>query len=86
MPKAIHFHKPDGRDVLVWEEVAVKAKVAKARGCDYPIIYTREDFVGRVAEITKGEKLPVLPQRRMPATTNRPVSCARIISVQCTTH
>src|SRR6202048_2795517 len=30
-----------------------KAKAAKAHGCDYPIIYTNEDFVGRVEEITK---------------------------------
>src|SRR6202040_3225460 len=37
-----------------------KAKAAKAHGCDYPIIYTNEDFVGRVEEITKGEKLPVV--------------------------
>jgi NADPH2:quinone reductase len=37
-----------------------KAKVAKAHGCDYPIIYTRDDFVARVAEITRGEKLPVV--------------------------
>src|SRR5947208_13459322 len=37
-----------------------KAKIAKAHGCDYPIIYTREDFVERVKEITKGEKLAVV--------------------------
>src|SRR5713226_8489329 len=37
-----------------------KAKLAKAHGCDHPIIYTREDFVERVKEITKGEKLAVV--------------------------
>jgi NADPH2:quinone reductase len=37
-----------------------KAKVAKAHGCDYPIIYTHEDFVGRVEEITHRQKLPVV--------------------------
>jgi NADPH2:quinone reductase len=37
-----------------------KAKVAKAHGCDYPIVYTHEDFVARVANITDGEKLPVV--------------------------
>ena len=36
-----------------------KAKIAKAHGCDHPIIYTREDFVARVGEITRG-KLPVV--------------------------
>jgi NADPH:quinone reductase len=37
-----------------------KAKLAKDHGCDYPIIYTREDFVARVKEITKGEMVPVV--------------------------
>jgi NADPH:quinone reductase len=37
-----------------------KAKFAKEYGCDYPIIYTREDFVERVDELTKGEKVPVV--------------------------
>jgi NADPH:quinone reductase-like Zn-dependent oxidoreductase len=33
--------------------------VAKEHGCDYPVIYTREDFVARVKEITRDQKLPV---------------------------
>jgi NADPH2:quinone reductase len=37
-----------------------KAKLAKDHGCDYPILYTREDFVARVKEITKGEMVPVV--------------------------
>jgi NADPH2:quinone reductase len=37
-----------------------KAKIAKAHGCDRPIIYTREDFGERVIAITKGEKMPVV--------------------------
>ena len=37
-----------------------KAALAKAHGCEYPVIYTREDFVARVQEITKGAKLPVV--------------------------
>ncbi len=37
-----------------------KAKLAKANGCDHPIVYTREDFVTRVAELTGGKKLPVV--------------------------
>jgi NADPH2:quinone reductase len=37
-----------------------KAKLAKANGCDHPIVYTREDFVARVAEITGGKKVPVV--------------------------
>src|SRR5262249_16446676 len=37
-----------------------KAKIAKAHGCDYPVIYTREDCVARVKEITRDQKLPVV--------------------------
>src|SRR5262249_11452022 len=33
---------------------------AKAHGCDYPVIYTREDFVARVKEITRDQKLLVV--------------------------
>lgn len=37
-----------------------KARLAKAHGCDYPIIYSRENFVDRVRKITKGKMVPVV--------------------------
>jgi NADPH2:quinone reductase len=37
-----------------------KAQVAKAHGCDHPIVYTREDFVAAVDEITGKAKVPVV--------------------------
>ena len=37
-----------------------KAKLAKAHGCDHAIVYTKENFVERVKEITKGNKVPVV--------------------------
>jgi NADPH2:quinone reductase len=37
-----------------------KAEVAKAHGCDHPIVYTREDFTARVREITNGAGVPVV--------------------------
>ena len=37
-----------------------KAKVAQAHGCRHVIVSTREDFVKRVAEITNGNKVPVV--------------------------
>ncbi len=37
-----------------------KAALARANGCDYPIVYTREDFQARVLEITNGAKVPVV--------------------------
>jgi NADPH2:quinone reductase len=37
-----------------------KAELARAHGCDHPIVYTREDFQARVKEITGGKMLPVV--------------------------
>ncbi|MDE1891453.1 MAG: quinone oxidoreductase [Betaproteobacteria bacterium] len=37
-----------------------KAQLAKQFGCDYPIIYTKEDFQEKVLEITNGKKVPVV--------------------------
>jgi NADPH2:quinone reductase len=37
-----------------------KAALAKTHGCDHPIVYTRDDFVAKVGEITKGAKVPVV--------------------------
>ena len=37
-----------------------KAKLAKAHGCAHTIVYSREDFVKRVDEITGGKKVPVV--------------------------
>lgn len=37
-----------------------KAALAEAHGCDHPIVYTREDFVARVREITGGAGVPVV--------------------------
>lgn len=37
-----------------------KAEMIRALGCDHPIVYTREDFVEKVMDITAGAKLPVV--------------------------
>ena len=37
-----------------------KAELAAAHGCEYPVVYTREDFVARVREITAGAMVPVV--------------------------
>ncbi|HHL4080854.1 MULTISPECIES: quinone oxidoreductase [unclassified Burkholderia] len=37
-----------------------KAELAKAHGCDHPIVYTRENFTQRVKEITNGAGVPVV--------------------------
>ena len=37
-----------------------KAELARAHGCDHPIVYTRENFTERVREITGGAGVPVV--------------------------
>lgn len=37
-----------------------KADLARSHGCQYPIVYTRQDFVAEVERITDGAKLPVV--------------------------
>ena len=37
-----------------------KAELARAHGCDHPIVYTRENFAERVGEITDGAGVPVV--------------------------
>jgi NADPH2:quinone reductase len=37
-----------------------KAELARAHGCDHPIVYTREDFVAEVDRMTGGKKVAVV--------------------------
>ena len=37
-----------------------KAELARAHGCNHPIVYTRDDFVAEVDRITGGEKVAVV--------------------------
>src|SRR5262245_48213986 len=37
-----------------------KAELARAHGCDHPVLYRETDFAARVKEITKGEGVPVV--------------------------
>ena len=37
-----------------------KAELAEVHGCDYPIIYTQDNFAERVREITDGKGVPVV--------------------------
>lgn len=37
-----------------------KAELARANGCEHPIVYTRQDFVAEVDRLTGSRKLPVV--------------------------
>ncbi|MGE0035416.1 MAG: quinone oxidoreductase [Xanthobacteraceae bacterium] len=60
-----------------------KAEVARAHGCDHPIVYTREDFVGRVQEITRGDGLPVVYDSVGRATFEGSLQCLRRRGYMC---
>jgi NADPH:quinone reductase len=54
-----------------------KAAVARAHGCDHPIVYTREDFAERVRELTGGEGVPVVYDSVGKATFESSLKCLR---------
>ncbi len=54
-----------------------KAELARAHGCDHPIIYTREDFLAEVERITSGAKLPVVYDSIGKDTFLRSLDCLR---------
>jgi NADPH:quinone reductase len=54
-----------------------KAAVARSHGCDHAIVYTREDFVARVREITSGEGVPVVYDSVGKATFEGSLKCLR---------
>ncbi|MGY4307143.1 NADPH2:quinone reductase [Bradyrhizobium sp. USDA 4369] len=49
-----------GASVIGTVSSDLKAEQARAHGCDHTIVYSREDFVARVDEITAGRKVPVV--------------------------
>ena len=56
---ACQWAKSLGATVIGTVSSDSKAALAKANGCDHPIVYTREDFAVRVKEITGGKGVPV---------------------------
>ena len=54
-----------------------KAAIACAHGCDYPIVYTREDFTQRVLNLTGGEGVPVVYDSVGKATFEGSLRCLR---------
>jgi NADPH2:quinone reductase len=54
-----------------------KAELARAHGCDHAIVYTREDFVARVREITGGAGVRVAYDSVGQATFRGSLECLR---------
>ncbi|MDE1182769.1 quinone oxidoreductase [Paraburkholderia sp.] len=57
---AVQWAKALGATVIGTVGSDEKAEIAKAHGCDFPVVYTREDFTKRVREITNGAGVPVV--------------------------
>jgi NADPH:quinone reductase len=58
-----------------------KAAEAKAHGCDYPILYRKEDFAERVREITKGAGVAVVYDSVGKDTFFKSLDCLRPIGI-----
>lgn len=54
-----------------------KAKLAHAHGCEHPVVYTRENFVERVREITAGRGVHVVYDSVGKATFMDSLACLR---------
>jgi len=67
-----------GATVIGTVSTEEKAELAKANGCDYPILYTREDFVERVNDITEGKGVPVIYDGVGKATFHHNFGCLAV--------
>ncbi len=58
-----------------------KAEQARAHGCDHAIVYTREDFLPKVREITGGKGVPVVYESVGKDTFKRSIDCLRPLGI-----
>lgn len=61
-----------------------KAELARANGCDHPIVYTRENFAARVKEITGGAGVPVVYDSIGKDTFSASLDCLRPLGMMVT--
>jgi NADPH2:quinone reductase len=66
-----------GATVIGTVSTEAKVEIARAHGCDHPIVYTREDFAARVRDITAGEGVPVVYDSVGKATFEASLKCLR---------
>jgi len=66
-----------GATVIGTAGSAQKAELAKSNGCDYPVIYTQEDFGARVKDITDGKGVDVVYDSVGQSTFMQSLDCLR---------
>jgi NADPH:quinone reductase len=81
---AVQWLKAIGATVIGTVGSDEKAELARASGCDHVVVYTREDFVARVKEITHGEGVPVVYDSVGKATFDGSLDCLRPLGTMVT--
>jgi NADPH2:quinone reductase len=66
-----------GATVIGTVSTEEKAELARAHGCDHPILYTKQDFVAEVARLTAGQKVPVVYDSVGKTTFMQSLDCLR---------
>jgi NADPH:quinone reductase len=66
-----------GVNVIGTVSTEEKAELARRNGCAHPILYTKEDVVARVRELTGGAGLPVVYDGVGAATFEQSLQCLR---------
>ena len=66
-----------GATVIGTVSSAAKAELAKAHGCDYPVVTGEQDFVAVVKDVAKGEGLPVVYDSIGRDTFHKSLSCLK---------
>jgi len=66
-----------GATVIGTVSTEEKAELARAHGCDHPILYTKQDFAEEVDKLTAGQKLPVVYDSVGKATFLKSLDCLR---------
>lgn len=74
---ATQWAKDLGAGVIGTVGTPEKAELAKAHGCDHTILYTEEDFVDRVRELTDGQGVDVVYDSVGQATFLQSLDCLR---------
>ncbi len=74
---AVQWLKAVGATVIGTVGSDEKAELVRGHGCDHVIVYTREDFVARVKEITAGQGVPVVYDSVGKATFEGSLDCLR---------
>lgn len=81
---ACQWLKALGATVIGTVSTEEKAELARAHGCDHPVLYTREDFVARVKEITGGKGVPVVYDGVGKTVFEKSLDCLAPRGLMCT--